>query len=517
MTRSRPEPASDRTGRLRAVLDRWGRRRVLVVGDFMLDRCTTGDTDRLAPDAPVPVLRVTHTHDAPGGAGNVCRGLAALGQDVTAVGVVGDDAAGRRLRGLLAAAGTDVHGLATDPARPTTLKHSLRGRVPHRGPQKLLRVDTEDARPLDAGPAAALRAAVAAALPQADLLCVQDHGKGVLDPATCRWLMATARRAGVPVLVDPAGHADFTRYAGADGITPNRAEARRVTGQDGPEAMARALQRRCGVGHVVLTLDRDGTLLLDDAGAVTTLPAAARRVQDVAGAGDTVLATLAAARANDTPWAAAVAMANAAAGVAVGRPGAAAVSRGELRAALGRAGLGVTGGPAAAEHAEAGADLATLGRRLDADRAAGRRVVLTNGCFDVLHAGHVACLHAARDAGDVLVVAVNDDASVRRLKGRSRPVFPLDDRVRVLAALGCVDHVVPFAEDTPLRLIRRLRPDVLVKGGDYRRDQVVGGDEVEAWGGRVLLVPPLPGRSTTDTLSRWRPAGGGRVASTATD
>lgn len=475
------------------LLDRWRRCRVLVAGDFMLDRYAYGNAERLSPDAPVPVLTVERTESVPGGAGNVCRDLAALGCDVVALGLLGDDEPGRTLTAGLRAEGVDTTGLRVDPARPTTVKHSLIGLAQHRHPQKMFRLDTEDGRPLDGDAARGLLAAADGLLEGVDVLTIEDYGKGVLTAEVCAGLIAAARRHGVPVFVDPAAQDDYGKYRGATCITPNRTEAHRVTGLSDPASMARQLQTSLNIPQVVVTLDKEGALLLEADGTLTAVPTEARQVYDVTGAGDMVLAMLAAARANGADWTQAVALANTAAGLEVERAGVVPIRRDEVLLALLQGHHGHLGKVRAVEN---------LLVELAAHRAAGKKVVFTNGCFDVLHAGHVSYLRQARACGDLLVVGLNADASVSRLKGDDRPVNPLDDRLLVLSELESVDYVVVFEVDTPGALIEAVRPDVLAKGADYRREDVVGGDFVEACGGAVRLIPLVAGRSSTRTLER---------------
>ena len=475
------------------LLDGWRSSRVLVAGDFMLDRYAYGNAERLSPDAPVPVLTVERTESVPGGAGNVCRDLAALGCDVVALGLVGDDEPGRTLIHGLQAEGVDTSGLRVLPQRPTTVKHSLIGLAQHRHPQKMFRLDTEDGRPIDSAAAGELLTAADGLLDGVDVLALEDYGKGAMTAEVCAALIGAAQRRGVPVFVDPAACDDYGKYRGATCITPNRTEACRVTGLTDPAAMARHLQKTLDIAHVVVTLDKEGALLLDAGGQITVVPTVARQVYDVAGAGDMVLAMLAAARANGAGWPQAVALANAAAGLEVERAGVVPIRRDEVLLSLLRAHRG---------HLGKVRTLDNLLVELAAHRAAGKAVVFTNGCFDVLHAGHVSYLRQARACGDLLVVGPNADASVSRLKGADRPVNPIDDRLLVLSELESVSYVVVFEEDTPQALIEAIGPDVLIKGADYRREEVVGGDFVEARGGAVRLIPLVAGRSSTQTLER---------------
>lgn len=485
------------------LLDRWQPRRILVAGDFMLDRYAYGHADRLAPDAPVPVLAVQRTESMPGGAGNVCLDLAALRCEAVALGVVGDDEPGRTLTAALQNAGVDTSGLVTSSGRPTTVKHNIVGLAQHRHPQKMFRLDTEDKTPLDANTLTALLQKAEALLENADVLCLEDYNKGVLGEALCQDLIALARQRGVPVLVDPAAINGYTKYRGATAITPNRTEAQLATapGKLQPEplplgAMARKLKADLGLSHVVITLDKSGSVLLDENDQLHTLTTVARTVYDVTGAGDMVLAALAAALANGAPWIDAVELANVAAGLEVEKAGVVPIPLEELLLAVLQLHHDRLGKARPAE---------TLYRELAAHRKQGKTIVFTNGCFDILHAGHVAYLRAAAKLGDLLVVGLNSDDSIRRLKGDGRPVNHAADRLLVLSELQSVDYLVEFDEDTPLKLIEAIEPDVLTKGADYTREAVVGHEAVEAHGGRVELIDLVEGRSTTNIIRKLGP------------
>jgi D-beta-D-heptose 7-phosphate kinase/D-beta-D-heptose 1-phosphate adenosyltransferase len=491
-----------------AFLDGWRQKHVVVVGDFMLDRYVYGDADRLSPDAPVPVLAARRTQQTPGGAANVCLDLLALGCKVSCLGVVGADAAGKELRKMLAGAGCRVEGLMVCPRRPTTVKHNFVGLAQHRHPQKMFRVDEEDAAPLTAVETSRAMARARKLVKTADVLCVEDYAKGVLTGSLCPALIDLASRRGVPVLVDPAADSDYSRYRGASVITPNRTEAALATGipfehtSDAKvlQSMAATLLRRTRAEAIVMTLDREGLLLARRGRKPLRVPTQARSVYDVSGAGDMVLAMLAAALANGADWRSAVELANVAAGLEVERFGAVPVELDEvLLSLLGRQ----------QEQMGKCRQLNPLLTELAAYRKRARRIVFTNGCFDILHAGHVAFLREARSFGDLLVVGLNSDASIRRLKGLSRPVNHVEDRLMVLSELQSVDYVVVFDEDTPMKLIKAVRPDVLVKGAGYRKSQVVGADFVEAHGGKVRLVKPVKGRSTTNIIRRIEGSKGG--------
>jgi len=501
---------------LSAPLDGFGRVRVLVLGDIMLDRYVYGAVERISPEAPIPVLRVERERVMPGGAGNVARNVAALGAGVTLIGLVGDDDAGRALARLLADAPAVEQALVTDAGRQTTQKTRFVA-----GTQQLLRTDGETTAWASEAAARRLLDAVDRHLGAADVVVLSDYAKGVLSDAVLSGAIARAKAAGKPVIADPK-NVDFRRYRGVDLLTPNRHEIAAAVRQTVPGATrdpgfaggyaeasddawaaeaAHATMRDCGIAAVLVTRGERGMTLVQDAATARHLRAEAREVFDVSGAGDTTVATLAVTLAAGADLATAAELANLAAGIVVGRVGTAQVSRADLATALQARAAGASSEAKIAEPA-------TAQERVAAWRRGGHaRIGFTNGCFDLIHPGHVALLTQARGACDRLIVGLNSDASVRRLKGPDRPIQPESARAIVLASLGSVDLVVPFGEDTPIELIRALRPDVLVKGADYRADQVVGGEFVQSYGGRVLLVPIVPGNSTTGTVARI-----GRVA-----
>lgn len=481
----------------------WRPFRVLVVGDFMLDQVVVGDAERLTGDAPVPILHVRETTQVCGGTANVCMNFVALHGSVRAFGVVGNDPEGTWLRAQLSAAGVDCAGLLTDPARPTTVKRSLVGRAQHRHPQKMFRVDQESTEPLPTALKAQLLSAFEQALADCDIVVIEDYDKGVCAGGLSEAIVERSRRAGKEVIVDPARLSSYARYRRATCVTPNRTEAERATGlptHDSADVthnaeLARALREAHDFETVVLTLDRHGALLLTADDRAVSIPTVAREVYDVTGAGDMVLAALAAARANGIDWEDAVRFANLAAGLEVEVFGVQPIPferihRQALLEANGNTGKRRTLEEAAVEVAAA--------------RREGQTIVFTNGCFDIIHAGHIRLLQQAAKFGDLLVIGLNSDASVARLKGPGRPVHGEDDRVAVLSELVSVGIVVVFDEDTPLTLLEKLKPDVLVKGGDYTREGVVGGDLVERYGGRVELIEPLVGRSTTSAINKLR-------------
>ncbi|TNF35630.1 MAG: bifunctional D-glycero-beta-D-manno-heptose-7-phosphate kinase/D-glycero-beta-D-manno-heptose 1-phosphate adenylyltransferase HldE [Gammaproteobacteria bacterium] len=468
--------------------------RVLVVGDIMLDRYWHGATSRISPEAPVPVVKVNHTEDRPGGAGNVALNIAALGAAATLVGLTGDDEAADALSDRLQAAGVTC-AFARHAGVPTITKLRVISRH-----QQLIRMDFEEAS-LPAAASQSVTGQAAHALANVRVLVLSDYAKGTLaDPAA---LIQAAREHNVAVLVDPKG-SDFAKYRGATLLTPNLHEFEAVVGVCANEQelvlRGEALIRELSLQALLVTRGEHGMTLIRPGQPELHLPARAREVFDVTGAGDTVIAVLAAALAAGEDLPNAVGLANTAAGIVVGKLGTATVSAPELRRAVSRE-IGSERGVMSPEQ---------LRIVMEDARANGEKVVFTNGCFDILHAGHVSYLEQARACGDRLVVAVNDDASVSRLKGPGRPINPVDRRMAVLAGLGSVDWVVSFSEDTPETLLQQLKPDVLVKGGDYTREQVVGWQIVEGYGGEVRVLGLIEDCSTTaivnSVLDRNRPA-----------
>lgn len=489
---------------LLAALADWKPFRALVIGDFMLDQFLYGSADRLSPDAPVPVLRVTRREDRPGGAANLCLDLIAMHGRVIALGVVGSDQEAVLMRTALLQQGVDAGGIITDHTRPTTVKRNLIGMAQGRHPQKMFRVDFESREPIAETIVARLLEAFDDALPKTDVVCIEDYNKGVCTPAFCQEIINRCRKAGKPVFVDPAQLEDYSKYRNATAITPNRTEAERATkmptdDQGAPEHNARLAEKLLGaldLEAVVLTLDKQGALLLvrgED--TPVPVPTVAREVYDVTGAGDMMLAALAAARANKISWTDSVRFANAAAGLEVEVFGVAPIPLEKIHHEL------------LLQHTQRTGKLRTFDElmvQVNAARKAGRRIVFTNGCFDVIHAGHISLLERSAELGDMLIVAMNDDHSVRALKGETRPINDQEQRARVVGALGCVDAVILFSEDTPLRLIEAVLPDVLVKGGDYTVETVVGAHAVQRAGGRVELIPLIEGLSTTATIRKMQ-------------
>jgi D-beta-D-heptose 7-phosphate kinase/D-beta-D-heptose 1-phosphate adenosyltransferase len=474
--------------------------RVLVVGDVMLDRFVYGTVDRVSPEAPIPVVRVTREQAMLGGAGNVLRNLTALGARAGLLALVGDDEAGRTITLLVATETGDEAGAIGVPiverGRITTIKERTIA-----GAQQLLRVDRESLHAPSEAVRRRLLADAVEGLESAGCLVLSDYGKGVLGPDALEALLAAAAEAGRPVVVDPKGR-DYAVYRGAQVLTPNRRELHEATGlptgdDAGIEAAARRVIETCGVGAVLATRSEAGMTLVEADRPVLHLPARAREVYDVSGAGDTVVAVVASALAAGAALPAAAELANLVAGIVVGKVGTAVALPGEVLDEIHR-----HDGPSGAGPTPKLVARDTLLDHVAEWRRAGLTVGFTNGCFDLLHPGHVSLLRQARAACDRLIVGLNSDASVRRLKGPARPVQDEIARAAVLGSLADVDRLVVFNEDTPLALIEAIRPDVLVKGADYSVDQVVGAEVVQAAGGRVLLATLEPGHSTTGTLRR---------------
>ncbi|MBM3526511.1 MAG: D-glycero-beta-D-manno-heptose-7-phosphate kinase [Alphaproteobacteria bacterium] len=476
-----------------------GKQTILCIGDLMLDDFVYGDVTRISPEAPAPVIAVSREDVVVGGAGNVARNIASLGAKCLFVGVIGGDSAGRTLRAALNDRKLGISAkLAVDPSRPTTRK--LRFVSEHHSTH-LLRADWELAKPVSGKVEAALIAHALAALPRAGAVVLSDYAKGVLTPKLIRAVIDRARKLKKPVIVDPKG-GDFSIYRGATMITPNRKELgeatrRPVATAEQLASAADVLAREADSKAVLVTLSEDGMMLHARGAPPVHVPAYAIRVRDVSGAGDTVAAVLAVMLSLDADFESAMRAANAAAAVVVGKRGTATLSAAELRARiLPHASL--------APEEKIVFDWRELDERLAAWRAQNLRIGFTNGVFDLLHPGHIKVLAQARAACDRLVVGLNSDASVKRLKGPARPIQSESARAEVLAGLEAVDLVVVFEQDTPLELIRQVKPSVLVKGGDYRPDQVVGREVVEKQGGEVIVVDLVAGFSTTRIVERSR-------------
>jgi D-beta-D-heptose 7-phosphate kinase/D-beta-D-heptose 1-phosphate adenosyltransferase len=461
---------------------------VLVVGDVMLDRHVHGQVRRISPEAPVPVVSLLGEVQTPGGAGNVAAGLAGLGCRVTLAGLIGADAEGTQLRRVLASKGVERLALVEHPDLMTVTKT----RILSDTHQQLLRLDRDGDRGRFAALDQLLLDQVLPLIDDQSAVVLADYEKGVITPRVAREIVGRCRRRGVPCIVDPK-KADFSVYAEATVVTPNLMEAERAIGHALPddEAVGRAadqLRDRLKTDAMLITRGPEG-MTLSVADDVHHVPSQTRDVADVTGAGDTVVAVLAACLGSGRPILESCRIANAAAGIAVSHPGTYVVQAAELEAAWNGMSPKILNRNAAQ-------------RRLAEARRRGRKVVFTNGCFDLLHAGHLACLEGAKRLGDLLVVGLNSDSSVQGLKGDARPVIGQSNRASLLAGLACVDVVVVFDEETPVSLIELFEPDVLVKGGDYTVDQIAGADVVLRRGGQVAALPLVPGLSTTAILDR---------------
>ncbi len=476
-----------------------GQPRVLVVGDLMLDRYVWGDAERISQEAPVILLHADKREERLGGASSVATLLRALDARVALAGVVGDDADGERIRRTLTELGIDDEAVSTDDTRPSTVKERYIGRAQHRHPQQMIRVDYEVRTPLAKACERRLIEAIARQVERADIVLISDYDKGVCTPNVLAATIATARARGARVVADPIRGRDYRKYHGCSAITPNRLEAGLATGRvlnDTAAAMESASQLRehLDLEAAIVTLDKEGMAMVHADGRAELFSTRPRQVYDITGAGDMVLAVLGMALAAGADYAPAIRLANIAGGLEVEKIGVATVTREEIVRDL------LRGAPE--EGLEKLHSLQSLMLELQKRRSLGQRVAFTNGCFDIMHAGHVQYLREARDQADLLVVGLNGDCSVRALKGPTRPINPAESRALVLAGLQAVDYLVLFDEPTPLALIEAIRPDVLVKGADYRRENVVGADFVESHGGRVHLAQLREGHSTTRLLQR---------------
>ncbi|RMG00627.1 MAG: D-glycero-beta-D-manno-heptose 1-phosphate adenylyltransferase [Planctomycetota bacterium] len=477
------------------------RPRIFLAGDVMLDHYLWGKVERISPEAPIPILHVDREEFRLGGAGSVATMLAALEADIVLGGVIGDDAAGERVRGMLDALGVDTGSLLVDRSRRTTVKQRLLGGSWQRTPHHMMRVDWEDRHTIADDLCDAISQTLRTKLPQIDLVLISDYAKGVCGDRLLRGAIEIAAQGGVPVIADPIRGADYARYAGCACITPNRVEASQAAGitirtvEDGLAAGERLVD--LGIEAVAVTLDRDGIVWVDRDGNLAHFPCRARQVADVTGAGDMVLSVIGVAFALGADFSVAMELANLAGGLEVEHLGVVPLTRADLLRELSE------------QQAirAAGTKIVTIEsllpelRRL---RAAGKQIVMTNGCFDLLHPGHVASLQEAKRLGDCLVVGVNSDRSVKELKGPERPVIDQQGRAEMLAALECVDYVVVFDEASVAPLVEKIKPDVLVKASQYPKEQIVGWQIVEENGGRVVPVPMKGDYSTTRLIEKAR-------------
>lgn len=489
------------------LVQRLGTPRVLVIGDVMLDRYIWGNAERISQEAPVVLLRADRREERLGGASSVATMLQALGAKTSLVGVTGNDSDGLRVRQMLTDLGIDAEGVVTDESRPTTVKERYIGRAQARHPQQMIRVDYENRDSVSPAVERKLAKALEEKLGAADVVLISDYDKGVCTPGLLAVALSAAKLRGVKVIADPTRGGDYSKYRGCSSMTPNRLEAGLATGRtilttEQALAAAAELRDRFDLEAGIVTLDKDGMALAHRDGRSAIFLTRPRQVYDITGAGDMVMATLGLALAAGADYDVAIRLANVTGGLEVEKIGVATVSRDEILADL-------LHSPFRAERTtgtEKVLGLPQLLAELDRRRKAGQRIAFTNGCFDVLHAGHVQYLAEARRQADCLVVGLNSDSSVRQLKGPTRPLNPVEARALVLAGLQDVDYVTIFADATPLALIQAVRPDVLVKGSDYRKADVVGAEFVESHGGRVHLAELRSGFSTTGLIERMKAA-----------
>lgn len=483
-----------------SIVEKLGEPRVLVVGDLILDRYVWGNAERISQEAPVVLLRADRREERLGGAASVAMMLSALGAKVSLAGVLGNDETGWHCRDMLNDLSIEHLSVLTDSTRPSTLKERYIGRAQAKHPQQVLRVDYEVQTPITDDLADRLAGSLAGRLHEFDVVLISDYDKGVCTPTLLQRLISTCRQRAIRILVDPIRGGDYVkRYCGCNAMTPNRIEASLASGIEVTSIVsayeaADKLMRSLAMDVGIVTLDRDGMVLVEKDGAQRQFPVRPRAVYDITGAGDMVLAVMGMVVAAGHSYADAIVLANTAGGLEVERIGVAPVTREELVRDLLHS-LAPTGNKLISA--------ALLERELCAHKQAGRKIVFTNGCFDILHAGHIQFLREARTQGDVLVVGLNSDESVHKLgKGPDRPINNQSNRATVLSALECVDYVCLFNDETPIELIKQVSPHVLVKGKDYRIDEVVGRDLVEANGGRVHLAELVEGQSTTATIDR---------------
>ena len=466
---------------------------ILVIGDVMLDRYLMGSVNRISPEAPVPVVLLKESEDRAGGAANVAANLSGLGLHTQIIGCIGDDATGTTLKQIIANSGVDTELVMRSKQRPTISKTRVMS-----GNQQIVRIDDESASAFTTEENEQLLKHVTNALiSKPAMVILSDYAKGLLSDASCKAIIQQCKQLGIPVIADPKGR-DYSKYQGASALTPNKKETAEACGMAMHETeallqAAKQLKEKLGLDFLAVTRGEEGISFID-AHHIEHIPATAKKVFDVSGAGDTVIATLAAGLVHGLTPHDALQLANIAAAIVVGKVGTVPVTQAELLKAL------------VSEDGQSQADKICDKTQLVAIvkqwKENHQKIVFTNGCFDLLHAGHVTYLEAAKKTGDKLILGLNTDRSVSALKGPTRPVIHEQDRARVLAALAAVDAVILFDEDTPLQLIDAIRPDIIVKGDDYTEDQVVGGTEVKSWGGSVKLIPLVQGRSTSNIIKK---------------
>jgi len=481
------------------TLTKLGSPKVLLVGDFLLDVYVFGDALRISPEAPVPVLKVVRKESCCGGAASVAADLSAMGAEPVCLGVIGNDAAGTQLCAMLEEMGADVAGLIKVDDRPTICKQRFVGLAQHKHRQQLMRVDEEEDSPLSGGQYARLLEVYKEKLPGVDIVCLQDYNKGLFQSGFCKELIKLARKDGKMVLVDPAMGVDYGKYTGAAAITPNRTEAAQAVGfeiktlEDAAAAAGKLWKKFC-LDAAIITLDKEGAYLrtqsLDE-----NVPTVSKNVYDVSGAGDMVLAALAATLAAGTDYKTAVEICNIAGGLEVAKFGTATVSTDEILSEVIR------------RQQKSGSKIKTdaeLIQEINLHKGLGSKIVFTNGCFDVIHRGHIEYLKFCKQQGDIVVLGLNSDSSIRAIKGPDRPINNQNDRAAVLAGLESVDYIVVFDEPDPLELIKKVLPDFLVKGRDWADKGIIGSNVVEAYGGNVLFAPLVAGKSSTGTIDKMK-------------
>ncbi len=485
--------------KLLKTISKLGSPKVLLIGDFMLDIYVYGDALRISPEAPVPVLKVTKTEYRCGGAGSVAADLAALGAEAVCVGVIGKDRNGDLLKKKLADTGADITGLLETDDRPTISKQRLIGLAQHRHQQQLFRMDEESTEPLSSEHYEKILKLYMDKLTNVDIVCLQDYNKGLLDALLCKQMIESAKRQKKMVLVDPSPTSDYSKYIGATAITPNRQESSiavgfEITDTQTAEAAAEELFRKLELKAVVITLDKEGAYLKTEKTGLI-IPTRPRSVYDVSGAGDMVLAMLATALAAGCDYEIAVQLSNIAGGIEVEKFGTATVTIEEI-----------VGEIVSQNKIKAGKVrlIDSLVSELTWHRKNNKKIVFTNGCFDVLHTGHISYLDFCRSHGDIVVVGLNSDNSVKVIKGPERPINNQHARAAVLAALEMVDYIIIFDEPDPLKLIETVQPNVLVKGKDWEDKGVIGREFVESHGGKVVLAPLVEGESSTDKIEKLK-------------
>jgi len=466
---------------------------ILVIGDIMLDRYLVGNVNRISPEAPVPVVLLKQSEDRAGGAANVATNLSGLGLQTQIIGCFGEDETGEILKKIITGSGIGIDNAMTSTLRPTVSKTRVMS-----GNQQIVRIDDESATAFSVDENKQLLISVAKALEaKPAIVILSDYAKGLLSEITCKAIIEHCKKLNIPVIADPKGR-DYSKYKGATTLTPNKKEAAEACGVDINDTetllkSAALLKKSLELDFLAVTRGEEGISLIDNT-QIQHIPATAKKVFDVSGAGDTVIATLAAGLVHGLNPHDALHLANIAAGIVVGKVGTVPVSQAELLKAL------------ASEDGQSQidkiCDQAQLTELVNRWKANHQKIIFTNGCFDLLHAGHVAYLEAAKKTGDKLILGLNTDRSVSALKGPTRPVIHENDRARVLAALEAVDAIILFDEDTPLNLINTIKPNIIAKGSDYTADQVVGGKEVESWGGEIALIDLVAGRSTTGILKK---------------